>query len=433
MRRRLLKTALAAGTAVSLSLAMAGVARAVSGGGYEPSQQDCTANAEANNSAQGYTQPGCHDAALNVESGGTSGGDASPGNTRYAEAGLNQEPQDRHSPGTPTLFSIGIPGGSASPHAGCVAANTDGTTGGTGTGCGSNSKGAGGAATFDYYAIYCPLAATLGNPCEDQSYASSPVNLTPDTGTGTALDPILRDGLLVYFGMDDNNDNGEHDGTSGTTKCQNDVKSTCYDTGGAVNGPSDGGGITLSLTPQNVGRSGTAQHPEGLANASTGACADGICAEATTQQQTLYHGCGANRDVTPKSGCPTKNSNVYDYSHDPSVNSESPDCNSGGPDTENNKACSSNGYTGMDSYRQGTASNVNAEPGVQTYADPDPQRSPADPSIWPTPAIYAGTCGVSVNPGFLGPATDPLAPATSGLPGYDGADGQLVAVSPTGC
>ncbi|HET6810593.1 MAG TPA: hypothetical protein VFH50_06250 [Acidimicrobiales bacterium] len=433
MSQRVLKAALAAGTAVSLSLAMAGVARAVSGGGYQPSQQDCTANAEANNSPQGYTQPGCHDAALNVESGGTSQGNASRGNTRYAEAGLNQEPQDRNSPGTPTEFSIGYPGGAASPHAGCVAANTDGTGGGTGKGCGNNAKGAGASATFDYYAIYCPLVATLGKPCEDKHYASSPLDLTPDTGTNTALDPILKDGLLVYFGMDDNNDNGEHDGASGSKACPNDVRTTCYDTDGAVNGPSDGGGITLSLTPQNLAQSGTAQHPEGLANASTGACADGICAEGTTQEQTLYHGCGANKDVTPKSGCSRKNSNVYDYSNDPSVNSESPNCNSGGPDTENNKACSSKGYTGMDSYRQGTASNVNAEPGVQIYSDPDPQRSPADPSIWPTPGIYAGTCGVSVNPGFLGQATDPLVPATSNLPGYDAADGQLLAVSPTGC
>ncbi|HEX5266701.1 MAG TPA: hypothetical protein VFW24_07995 [Acidimicrobiales bacterium] len=402
MSRRVLKTALAGGMAVSLSLAMAGVARAVSGGGYQPSQQDCTANGTSNSAPQGYVQPGCHDAALNVESGGTSQGNPSSTDTRYAEAGLNQEPQDKNSPGTPTEFSIGYPGGSASPHAGCVAANTDGTGGGTGTGCGSNAKGAGGSASFDYYAIYCPLAATLGNPCEDQGYAQSPVALTPDTGTGTALDPILQDGLLVYFGMDDNNDNGEHDGVSGAKACPKDVKATCYDTDGAVNGPSDGGAIMVDLTPQNVAQSGTPEHPEGAANASTGACADGICAEATTQQQTLYHGCGANRDVTPKSGCSTKNSNVYDYSNDPSVNSESPNCNSGGADSENNKSCSSNGYTGMDSYRQGTASNVNAEPGVQTYADPDPQRSPADPSIWPTPGIYAGTCGVSVSPGFLG-------------------------------
>ena len=435
MSRRVLKTALAAGVAASLSLAMAGVAGAVSGGGYQPSQQDCTPNSEANNSPQGHTQPGCHDAALNVESGGTSQGNPSSTDTRYAEVGLNQQPQDRNSPGTPTFFSIGDPGGTASPHSGCVAANTDGTGGGTGRGCGSNTKGAGAAATFDYYAIYCPLAATLGKPCEDRSHASTPVGLTPDTGTGTALDPILRDGLLVYFGMDDNNDNGEHDGVSGASNCPKDVKSTCSDTDGAVNGPSDGGAITLSLTPQNIGHSGTTTHPEGLANASTGACADGICAEATTQQQTVYHGCGANRDVTPagKSGCQDKNSNVYDYSHDPSVNSESPNCNSGGADTENNNACSSRGYTGMDSYRQGTASNVNAEPGVQTYSDPDPQRSPADPSVWPTPGVYAGTCGVSVNPGFLAPATAPLAPATGSLPGYDAADGQLVAVGPGGC
>lgn len=429
MSRRVLKTALAVGVAVSLSMAMAGVARAVSGGGYQPSQQDCTANAEANNTGQGSVQQGCHDAAVNLESG----------DTRYAEIGLDQQPQDKNSPGTPTLLSIGYPGGSASPHSGCVAVNTDGTGGGTGTGCGNNNGGAGGSATFDYYALFCPVAATLSSPCEDSQYQQSPLDVTPDTGTGTAFDSILTSGLLFYFGTDDNLDNGEHDGVSGNnTTCPKNQKKDpgCIpeDTAGSVNGPSDGGAIQVALTPQNAGQTPSPTHPEGIANASEGSCADGICQEATTQQQTVYQGCGANSYVTPTNKkCSDQNANVYDYSNDPSVNNESPDCNSGGPQTENNQACSSNGYTGMDSYRQGTASNVNAEPGVQTYADPDPQRSPADPSIWPTPGIYAGTCGVSVNPGFLGQATDPLAPATSNLPGYDASDGQLVAVSPTGC
>jgi hypothetical protein len=35
---------------------------------------------------------------------------------------------------------------------------------------------------------------------------------------------------------------------------------------------------------------------------------------------------------------------------------------------------------------------VNAEPGIQTYQDPDPQRSPALP--FATPGLYVGTCGV---------------------------------------
>jgi hypothetical protein len=52
---------------------------------------------------------------------------------------------------------------------------------------------------------------------------------------------------------------------------------------------------------------------------------------------------------------------------------------------------------------------VYAEPGVQTYGDPDPQSSPIDPvaevakgagqpdpapSLYPLPGVYAGTCGV---------------------------------------
>ena len=410
MSRRVLKAALAAGTAVSLSLALAGVARAVSGGGYQPSQQDCSPAAEQNSAPQGSTEQGCHNLAVNVESG----------STRYAELGLDQQPQDQNSPGTPTPLSIGYPGGSASPHSGCVAVNTDGTGGGEGTGCGNNSSGAGGSASFDYYAVYCPIVAALGSPCEDQSFPSSPVTPSLDQGSATSLDSILSNGLLFYFGSDDNLDNGEHDGVPPTDNtCPKNSKKDpgCLpsDTGGTVNGPSDGGAIQVAVTPQSAARTPSLTHPEGLANASEGSCADGICQEATTQQQTVYQGCGANQDVTPKQGCTNQNANVYDYGNDPSVNSEPVNCNSGGPDTQNNQAC--NGP--MDNYRQSTASNWNAEPGVQTYADPDPQRSPADPSIWPTPGLYAGTCGVSVNPGFIG--ND----AGTG-------DSTLVAV-PTGC
>jgi hypothetical protein len=38
---------------------------------------------------------------------------------------------------------------------------------------------------------------------------------------------------------------------------------------------------------------------------------------------------------------------------------------------------------------------MNTEPGIQTYQDPDPQRSPALP--FGTPGIYVGTCGLFLN------------------------------------
>ncbi|MBV9412074.1 MAG: hypothetical protein JO148_10800 [Acidimicrobiia bacterium] len=50
---------------------------------------------------------------------------------------------------------------------------------------------------------------------------------------------------------------------------------------------------------------------------------------------------------------------------------------------------------GADGYRKNTPHNMNMEPGVQTFQDPDPNRSPAAPIG--TPGIYVGTCGVYVN------------------------------------
>ncbi|HZT67870.1 MAG TPA: hypothetical protein VFA11_18920 [Acidimicrobiales bacterium] len=430
--RKFAAAALSGGVAVAVSLGLAGVAAATSGGGYQPSNQDCQPTAEAWNGNYGSSdptiqpgqEPGCHDMSLLVENGGTTQGNANPNNTRIAEVGMNQQPIDPNTQTVGFVLNVGLPGYKASPHAGCVAVNTAGTGGGPGgQGCGNgNKQGAGGVVNFDYYEFYCPIAALLQNPCEDQSYGKTTV--TPNTGDTIAIDPT--NGLVVAFNMDDNNDAGEHDGINGK-----------QNTSGAVNGPSDGGGVLLSITPQEAAQIGSLTNPEGLANLSAGMCADGICGEATTQQQTVYHGCNANTgEQASQDKCTStapKNKNVYDYSNNPSVNSESPNCNSG--DYNSQQACYTNADGssnpgGMDAYRQGTAQNVNAEPGVQTYADPDPQRSPAAP--WPTPGIYAGTCGVSVNPGFLSQATDPLSPLTSNLPGYNAQDHQVLAVN-TGC
>jgi len=140
-------------------------------------------------------------------------------------------------------------------------------------------------------------------------------------------------------------------------------------------------------------------------NASEGECADSICAEATTQQQTVYYGCGATNP---------QNNNANDYcapgtpqsadvykNNTPASTQEVSNCNGGGPDTTET-ACylnqnGSGNPTGANGYRQNTPPQVNAEPGVQTYQDPDPQRSPALP--FATPGLYAGTCGVFVDTG----------------------------------
>jgi hypothetical protein len=403
VRRRNLLVLLLAAAVVMFS---AGTAAAVSGGGYSPDQQDCSWNAASNSapSDPNATQPGCHNVAVNIENGGTTDGNASSNNTRYAEFGNDQSPNMDHNPSFGGLLSLGDPGTYDGIHSGCAAANTDGTGGGTGTGCGNNANGAGFSATYDYYEIYCPATATLpldsvpsfnGIPALKNCAADQPVGnttVTPDTGSATTLDDALTQGLLVYFGMDDNTDNGEHDGVSGDPS-----------TDGVINGASDGGGMSLSVTPQGATNTPTGHNPEGAANYSMGFCADGICAAATTQQQTVYYGCGATNPQmnaaddqcapgTPSSG------NVYENGA-PSSTQESPDCSSG---SANDPACFTNvdgtpNPGGQNGYRQGTPNNMNAQPGVQTYQDPDPQRSPAAPIG--TPGLYAGTCGVYANDG----------------------------------
>lgn len=399
-------------------LAGAGAAFAVSGGGYQPTQQGCQPGDSDYATPNLVTYPGCHFGALNVESGGMTEGVADANNTRYVTYGINQVPVDPKSVGTQTEESIGLPGYTGDPHSGCLAVNTDGTTGGPASastkpeapgtaeqyrgGCGDNPKGLGFEANYDYYQEYCPIAAMLGFKCEDKDPGTNSV--APDTGGAVNVTPIIENGLIVYYGMDDNFDNGEHDGVGPYSAL------TDQNNNGAENGASDGGGTTVSFTPQTIARAPSMTGIEGLFNASVGFCADGICAEGTSQQQRLYQGCGApvaKGQAPCDPGTPQK-ANVYDYApdgsraNDPSVNSESAACNSGDADTTSEKSC---GPGGMNALRSATPANVYAEPGVQLYSDPDSQRSPAVPApLWPTPALYVGSCGV-----YAG------SPATTGL------------------
>lgn len=394
----------------------AGVAAAVSGGGFSPDQQDCPWNSDAWSEPANTVPPGCHNAAVNVESGGTTDGNASSGNTRFAEVGTDALPNNDGNPSFGYEEYVGDPGTPDAPHSGCLAVNTDGA----GTGCAGNPSGTGFSATWDYYAVYCPAVAMLpagilpappaqtvpdptgvfGPAMTPTLYQCSnpappmPVTVTPQQGSQNALGEIATQGLLVYIGANDNLDNGEHDGFSGMNN-----------TDGAINGPSDGGGLLLSLTPQGLMNMPSATNPEGLVNASEGQCADSICADATTQQQTMYYGCvpaGSNPPNDPQnnwsnvqctSGTP---SSTEVYKNDtPASTKEAYNCNAGGLSTE--QACTKNqdgslNSGGANAYRASTPSRVNAEPGIQTYQDPDPQRSPALP--FATPGLYVGTCGV---------------------------------------
>ena len=465
----------------ALLSAWAGIAAAASGGGYNPDQQDCPWNADAqdagtypnNPSAGPASDRGCHNVAVNVESGRTTNGDPNSKNTRYVEYGSDQSPNNSPGQGESyqsfgSVFYMGDPGSKRAVHSGCVAANTDGTSGGTGTGCGTNPNGIGVEQTYDYYDVYCPaadraLGATGGSSdpagvirafnkangtvffpvlyaCQTPPQPMSAPTVTHGTNTD-GIKAMVSQGLLVYFGADDNLDNGEHDGYTGT-------EGPCYDqytnpysktqnykchSSGAINGPSDGGAAILSLqlgwllhptTPSQT-------HPEGLANFSLGFCADSYCAETTTVQQTVYYGCydpnnpndatwtnsGVDGATNPQnnsaadrcaSGTP-ESSNVYENDAPTQQSGWPDDCGSDsiGPQDPGTNGNGKNGggeancaYGSPDQGRQNTPQQMNAEPGVQIYHDPDGQGAGANEgSGINLPSAYVGTCGVYANNG----------------------------------
>ncbi|MHB8671303.1 MAG: hypothetical protein ACYDAD_12260 [Acidimicrobiales bacterium] len=387
MRRGLPKAVLISLMAFAVTLGAAGVAVAVSGGNYQPAAQDCPANAD--DFSNPNATPGCHNNKANVSLGKGDG-------RRYAELGVDQTPQDHGSLAPTPLIGVTDPRHDSFPHAGCAAANTNGTGGGQagpGSGCGAGS-GTGATATVDAH-----------HPERD--------NVSPQTGApdAAALAGAAQNGVDFYNGSDDNMDFGEHDGVDGNNG-----------TSGSVNGPSDGGALRAHVAPHKATSKPSAHNPVPVAGASEGSCADGLCSEATTHRETIYHG-GSNG----------RSRDVYNYDGkqwDPYQ------CSSG--DTKSELACNGtgpNGYThqSMDQWRGAEAQNVNAEPGVQVYEDPDPQGSPVDPvyeagltpqpNLYPLPGAYAGTCGVVLGGGPV--ATAPASPVTN-------TQGQ-VAVTPTGC
>jgi hypothetical protein len=209
--------------------------------------------------------------------------------------------------------------------------------------------------------------------------------ISPVVGGGqvnSAVLALLTNGQL-YLGSDDNINSGEHDGVTGNNG-----------TADTINGPSDGGAIIVNwhplvapadlqaaLAPLAKGNPGVLLHnPLPVADAGGGACADGICLGAYSNQRTIYQGGGG--------AGPSRN--VYDYSG----KVWGPyDCNSGSAQSE--QACLKESGHPMDYYRQSEASNVNVQPGVVLFEDPDPQGSPILPtSMYPLPAAYAGSCGV---------------------------------------
>lgn len=449
--------------AAVLSLGAAGAALAESSGGYSSPQQDCQWHDDDWNTPTYTTYPGCHNEQVTVESGGMTNGNPNNGynnskrhgehgaqNTTWFQFGLDQEPIDPNAKGTPTFYSLGYPGQSTSPHAGCVSFNTDGTNGGaaknkqkpkspskayhdTKYGCGNNTKGTGFAINFDYYQYYCPVAKTLSKAkypyaCENVPGGDQgPNSVVVDDGGKQNLTDIAQHGVIVYYGQDDNSDNGEHDGEG--------PYSTSKKTHGTINGASDGGAIMVALTPQTAKRAPSKTQPEGLANASAGFCADENCAAVETQQQEAYEGCGANTGNNAKDdACPKGRENSQRDSYDYQNKHTDPyNCSSGGEqnghhdgddkakgktEPDSGKACDTsksnpspsgdtNKHGGMDYWRRQEAHHVYNEPGVQVYGDPDASGSPAAP-LHPDPSLYVGTCGVYAGGGVVKAPKSPV-------------------------
>jgi len=373
--RRQARTVAGAGAAM---LAAAGLAlgalpaQAVSGGGYNSGQQGCSPSADRNDQP-GSTEPGCHNATLQLNQGG--GG--------YS--------QSWH---VLSVNSDQIPNGT-SPHSGSIVVDPgQGTTTtlsfDTGTGTLILVSPLGLAVDLLTWAasgfsgpapIPSQIVGTPGRPGAHVSHAASQRH--------SALSGAGRQ--QVYFGADDNLDNGEHDGVNPGDFAGQDAQ--------VADGPSDGGAIQANTHPQGqLGKPGSlifqnvdltdGHDPLRAADAGTGACADGLCAGADTSHRKDYQG-----------GC-TSCPDQSVYSDQYSTQWRSPDCN--GQSTQSENLCGADWQNGNEQgniyqpYSERGA--YYTDPGVFVYSDPDPQASPEFPvtPTYPLCELYAGTMGVWV-------------------------------------
>jgi hypothetical protein len=387
-RARSRRIALFALLAVIGGVLSAGVAAAVSGGGYQPSEQDCPLNADSNDAGQPTSWqpqspvPGCHNFKVNVED--HNGG-------RYGQVWIDQEAQNEN------------------PHSGGFKVNTNGNGSGPGLTGTFDTKwqpfppgscGLFDLAIFPIELLFNTLNGNPKAPCNlpPPTPPSGPpsVSVNPQSGSPDGSIANLPQGAKVYVGADDNLDTGEHDGVDGN-----------FGTKRSANGPSDGGAVIVDWHPAQVaawlatlaaapGAPGPfLSNPVPLVSTGFGSCADGICLGIYTAKTTVYQG-GTNGER-----------DVYNYS---GKNWDPAACSSGSPADEQQCHGPNKGDPKtMDQYRKAEKQNVVAQPGVQVYEDPDPQGSPIGP--YPLPAGYVGTCGITAG-GGAAPAA-PASPVTN--------------------
>ena len=369
--RVLLGTAAAAALAAGLALTTL-KAEAVSGGGYDPAQQGCSKSADRNDMPKS-TEPGCHNATLQINAG--SGDNAH----RWHVVSVNSDQ---------------LPDGQ-SVHAGSVAIDP---------GMGTQyvvrfDTGTGSFILLNPLGLAIDLATWVagggqGQPPISQQILGTPGQPSAGVDQSQARKRTVTDAATnqqVYFGADDNLDNGEHDSVNPSDYNGRDAR--------VSNGPSDGGALQAnthvqgdpsdpaSLLRKNVDPTDM-HNPLRAADAGTGACADGICAGADTSRRKAYQG-GCR-------SCPDQS--VYNDQN--STNWRSPDCS--GQSTPSQNQC------GADWRNGSSAGNIYGpwrerggyytDPGVFVYEDPDPQASPITSQVvqYPICELYAGTMGVWV-------------------------------------
>ncbi|MFY9588947.1 MAG: hypothetical protein WAT66_16010 [Actinomycetota bacterium] len=178
--------------------------------------------------------------------------------------------------------------------------------------------------------------------------------------------------LHFFFGADDNLESGEHDGIP-ERNCEADGV-TCYDNKDLANGPSDGGAIRFDAAPNTDDPAanfdvGNFDNFFRTLYAGFGACVDGICFNGGTGERRVYDGSQDGRvyldDATADDYKDTDDYCSYDNEHN---------CVR---DVHNQQ---------QDFY---------SRPGLNVYADPDPQDSSLGPFDGST-NTHVGTGGVKI-------------------------------------
>jgi hypothetical protein len=235
----------------------------------------------------------------------------------------------------------------------------------------------------------------------------SPLITGPSLSVGTPAQP--QQGVYVYFGADDNLENGEHDGSPLM-----------------ADGPSDGGAISVDIDPATAQAwvAGLAQldvanllaNPLPVPGAGSGACADGLCFGATAVRRVAYLGgkAGAYRDAPNYAGviwdpesCDGENDGVTKGPANSCDDPTTPQIQCAlNPLACNTSTINGSGYENI-VYWHKKSGVVYVQPGINVFEDPNPQGSPI--ANYPIPALSLGTCGFIFGGGdlaFTGPNTN---------------------------